>query len=97
MDRPKTVVATWRSDATVLNMTIIASVIAAVLIVVAVVAFLTMSRRRNPPNKYVAQYQQPSLHPGIYSPSATQETKPKPVPKKKAPPETNESDESNNQ
>jgi len=98
MDSPKTVVASWRSDPTLLNMTIIAAVAATILVVVAIVAFLALGRRRNPPYKYLTQYQQPSLTP-VASSGATsmQETKPKPFPKKKAVPESHEPDESNNQ
>jgi hypothetical protein len=62
MDGPKTVIASWRSDPTVLNLTILAAVVAAILIVAAVVAYAAMGRRRNP-NKIVAPYQQTALKP----------------------------------
>jgi hypothetical protein len=44
MDGPKNVVATWRTDSTVLYLTIAAVIIAAVLIVVGVVAFVARGR-----------------------------------------------------
>jgi hypothetical protein len=44
MDGPKSVVATWRTDSTVLYLTIAAIIVAAVLIVAAVVAFIARGR-----------------------------------------------------
>jgi hypothetical protein len=77
MDAPKTVIASWRSDPTVLNLTIILSIVAALLTVGGVLAYVALSRR------------QPRLQPT--KPVPTQSTPPKtsdlspPVKKKSTP------------
>jgi len=62
MDGSKTVIASWRSDPTVLNLTILAAVVSAILVVAAIVAYVALGRRRNP-EKIVAPYQRPALKP----------------------------------
>jgi hypothetical protein len=46
MDAPKTVIASWRSDSSVLDLTIMLSIVAALLIVGGILAFVALSRRQ---------------------------------------------------
>lgn len=48
MDGPKTAIATWRSDPTILYLTIGAAILTVALIGTAVLAYLTSNRNRNP-------------------------------------------------
>jgi hypothetical protein len=84
MDGPKTAIASWRTDATILNLTIALGVIAAFLIAGGVVAYVVVSRNRfrQQPLKPVPKQQGPG-------PSAREETvvKKAPPPKKKSLPE----------
>lgn len=94
VDGPKTVIASWRSDPTVLNFTIIAGVIIAVLIVAAVVAYAALGRRRNNTWRAMPPAQQPALKP-VQVPSETPASKPmitdaSPIKKKKEVPHSQE-------
>ena len=60
MDGPKSVVATWGTDATVLYLTIAAVIVAAVLIIAGVIAFMARGRRTNQP-QMVTQNPQPPV------------------------------------
>jgi hypothetical protein len=75
VDSPKTVIASWRSDPTVLNYTIIAGVIIAVLIVAAVVAYAALGRRRNNSWRATPPPQQPALKP-VQVPNESPASKP---------------------
>jgi len=56
MNGPKNAVATWRTDSTVLYLTIAAVIVAAVLIITGVIAFVARGRRttQGPPPQYPA-------------------------------------------
>ena len=45
MDKPKTVIASWRTDQTVLNLTIALGIIAAFLIAAGIIAYAVLNRR----------------------------------------------------
>lgn len=90
MDGPKTVIASWRADPTILNLTIIVTVVAAVLVVAGILAYVTLGRRRNQGKTITSTTQQPALKP-VQVPTAAPASKPitKDVPplKKKDTPE----------
>jgi hypothetical protein len=46
MDKPKTVIASWRTDPTVLNLTIALGIIAAFLAGAGIIAYVAVSRSR---------------------------------------------------
>ena len=76
MDGPKSVVATWRTDATVLYLTIAAVLVAAVLIVAGLIAFIARGRGRPqaPPPQRATTTQAPATPPNnvqYNSPNAT--------------------------
>lgn len=94
MDSPKTVIASWRSDPTILNMTIILAVVGAVLVVAGILAFVALGRRRD--RERLIASQQPVLNPvqtTATSPSSKPVTKDvsslnkKVIPEKQKPPE----------
>jgi len=62
MDGPKNLVATWRTDSTVLYLTIAAVIVAAVLIVVGIIAFMARGRgaKQAPPPQPPAPTQAPA-------------------------------------
>ena len=60
MDGPKNVVATWGTDATVLYLTIAAIIVAAVLIIAGVIAFMARGRRTTQPQTVTQNPQPPT-------------------------------------
>jgi hypothetical protein len=90
VDGPKTVIATWRSDPTILNLTIILAVVAAVLVVAGILVYVTMGRR-NHGKPVPPQYQQPALKP-VQTPPAVPSSEP--LTKKSAPLKKKETPES---
>jgi hypothetical protein len=91
MDQPKTVIASWRSDPTVLNLTIILSIVVALLIVGGVLAYVVLSRRpsRLQPAKPVPTQATPTKTSDVSPP-----VKKKSTPVKKKPPENTETPDS---
>jgi hypothetical protein len=89
MDAPKTVIASWRSDPTVLNLTIILSIVAALLIVGGALAYVALSRRqpRLQPTKPVPTQSTPAKTSDLSPP-----VKKKSTPLKKPPEDAETSD-----
>ena len=88
MDKPKTVIASWRTDSTVLYLTIALGVVAALLVVAGIIVYFAPGRGR-------FQGLRPSPGSGRFTPASETPAKTKSLPLKKRPtPENNDLDAS---